>query len=233
MKKLVAVLALMMMIPAMLMASSFDITLGASATSTYSLQDAVDAFKNDDTSELKDLKSYVIGPEIKMHMSILEFDLKFGILQSKASGAELFKDSIYPVNADLGLSFTLFGFLRIGATAGIDAIISPKSTEDPFQPGMFNAMIGNFTSEWAFLFSYLVSEGKSEIGAAFLAAPFRLKASVDFLIGPVTLGGFYSVVTPFCMAAITDADAWGASGMNDVKIAFNEGLLGLFLGIRL
>ena len=111
----------------------------------------------------------------------------------------------------------------------------PKAEPDyMFLPGVMNLGMNfdNLKHQWVALNTRLKDKGKTEIEATFLSAPLRLKGSVDLLFGQLALGVFYSVSTPYCIASLTDADYWKASGMNDVRIPFDNGSMGLFLGLR-
>lgn len=227
MKKALAILIVMALIPAAVFA---DFSIGAFAVPTGTTSEVIEGIK-DGTYEFFNAENYTFGAQARMKLAILELDISSGIEKNAFYvGDDWLKQHQFPLNVDLGLATDLFGILRLGVTAGFDAIYVPNNPEDQqFKPGLYNAAKAGVLGQYAIL-SAALGDGTPSVGTDLLAAPLRLRATLSAVLGPIMAGLEYSLYTPYCIAAFSDKDKWEAAGMNKA-ISFDNSSLAVYAGI--
>ncbi|MGP1419440.1 MAG: hypothetical protein ACTTJZ_06525 [Sphaerochaetaceae bacterium] len=225
MKKALTILIIAALVPAALFA---DFSIGAFAVPTGTTKQVTDAIQ-DGTYEFFKAENYTFGAQARMKLAILEMDVSAGI-QSHPGAAEdddWLKKNEFPFNVDVGLATDMFGILRLGFTAGLDALYIPANAEDDqLKMGLFNANKAGVSAGY----NALVTDLGGDMLAALKASPLRLRATLSAVLGPIMAGLEYSLYTPYCVAAFSDKDKWETAGMNKA-ISFENSSLAVYAGI--
>lgn len=224
MKKLFVVLLVAVLVPACLFAK---LAVGAYAVPNGNSQQVIDAIKAEEWDWF-DMSNYTFGVQTRANLiGLLEIDLSTGITEVGDSGDWL-NDHAFPINLDAGLGFGTL--IRIGLTAGLDAIYAPALGDDPFLFGYMNASKADVISEFSDL-AQALGEGEITPMSMLMASPFRVRLTASVVLGPLMVGAEYSLYTPYCIATFTNKDAWKDAHM-DRTIDFANSSLAIFAGIE-
>lgn len=232
MKKTLIVLMVALLIPAAVFAGrgGFDLIIGAVAKYNYGLGEMIDEVKaGTDPSPFLKLDNYQFGPELRIRLAIVEIDAG-ALMNTNGSGAkEFYKTFDYSGYGNVGLSFDLLGFIRLGVTAGLDFAYKPTNPEGK-QFIIGPSTVGD-TKRQTLIAS--MEGGAGNMANWALTAPINVRATVDFLLGDaITLGVNAVLPTNLSIAAISDGEAWKAA-YKDATTNWKATQVGIYLGFNL
>lgn len=236
MKKALIVLMIAVMLPISVFAARgpVDITVGAIAQYNKGLGTLIEEAKTD-PKVFTDMKNYQFGGEARFRFAILEIDA--GALISKnadaLASAKFFNKFNYSGFANVGISLDLV-FIRLGVTMGTSVNYAPDGTtwgiENPgVDPQKF--WIGDMDAARLTLIKGM-DGGIGQIKNQLLTAPLQIRATVDFLLGNLTVGANCTLMTPLSIATISNKDLW-KQAYEGAQTKWVDAKVGVYLGINL
>lgn len=233
MKKILILVLLALLVPAMLFAGRgvFDYSLGVNAQyRSFSVVKAeMEAGNYENWFKPEHFK---FGAESRLKLSILELDsvVWFGTLKdinglpsNVSNGDEFLLDGYLTT----GLSFDLFGFVRLGVGGGPSFIYTEAFGNYPFLIGLNrDTHIDDYEPYLNRVAAYMNdNDVDSELLAMLMCAPFNIRATADFLIGPVNVGLNMIMPTGFNIAQGNWEDL--------IPESIDDAMVGVSLGIAL
>jgi hypothetical protein len=193
-KKVLIVLMIVALIPSMLFAKTFGFNIGGTVMYNVNAGSVLD-----DKNAFGNINNYNFGADLRLKLLVFNITA-MGTYAGQAQIAG--HDGYHEVSTMLtaGLAFDLFDFLRIGV--GMGPRVSLYSNG----------------SDWKFYDLNHSSMSDGNFGDAIKNAPMSYRATVDFLIGPVSLGMSYIVDSTYNFA--------DAGNVGNLKPDFNAGKLG-------
>lgn len=177
-KKLIVIFLIVVMVPAMLFAKAFGFNVGG--TVTYNV--AADQLGETGMEGLGDIKNYNFGLDLRM--KLLVFNITALATYNPTGTVEGGEETYHTFAGMLaaGLAFDIFDVVRLGVGFGPRLQVVTDGTD-------------------LTVFDHAgVEVADADFGAAFMNAPMSYRATVDFLLGPVSLGVSYLVDSKFTFA---------------------------------